>query len=266
MKAKQAAFEKKYDLAQYPTYWGDEDSIVFRLKSNNAERYQFEVIFIGKHTRDDRFIWSWADDGLPDRARERSAKIKQLSSLTGFDQFETAIIEMDPANLEQVIPVVLDHLNATACFVDKSKEPLLLVAIIGPGVKKNMGSGDIPPIMQEAKMSDPSEFVEEIITVLKNSDDQKLKGLFHGINLPPNWFEMVAPEFTSLFGLELKGSIIDINELEDYLQRVPRNIQNHVKYAIKIDYVIPDSEQKESGTLTFPVCFVDNRYKILLVG
>jgi hypothetical protein len=82
-------------------------------------------------------------------------------------------------------------------------------------------------------MSEPTEFMEELLGVLRNSEEEKLEGLFHGINLPPNWFEMV---------------------------------QDNVKHAIKIDYVVPDSDQNESGTLTLPIYFVDGRYKILLVG
>ena len=270
MEAKQAVFEEKYDLDQYPVYWGDEDSIVLRSRSDNTVKYEFKVIFIGTHTQDDRFIWSWADHSLSDSARERSAKIKQLCSITGLDQFEKPIIEMDPLNLEQVMPVVLDHLNAIACFIDKSREPLLFIAIMDPGVKKDMFSGGITSIVEEVTMSDPSKFMEEILVILKNSEKEKLEGMFHGINLPPKWFEMVAPEFMRLFGMELKGTIIDIGELEDYqlqaLRMAPQDVQDSVKHAIKLDYVVPDSDQNESGSLAFPIYFVDGRYKILLVG
>ncbi len=177
---------------------------------------------------------------------------------------------MSPPNLERVIPLVLEHLNAVACFVDKSKEPFLFLAITGTGTKKNSSIDSAAPAIEEVEMSEPSVFMEEVLDVLKNSREEKLEGLFHGINLPPNWFEMVAPEFTGLFGMELKGAIIDISELEDYqldsLRMAPRNVQDNVKQAIKLDYVIPDSDQNESGSLTFPICLFDKGYKILLVG
>ena len=119
-------------------------------------------------------------------------------------------------------------------------------------------------------MSDPSEFLQEVLDILKNGQEAKLEGLFHGINLPPNWFEMVAPEFTGLFGMDLKGAIIDINELEDYqlqtIQMAPQDVQDNTKHAIKLDYVVPDSNENESGSLTLPLYFVDGGYKILLVG
>ena len=115
-----------------------------------------------------------------------------------------------------------------------------------------------------------TEFMEEVLGVLRNAEGEKLEALFHGINLPPNWFEMVAPEFEGLFGMELSGSIIDIGDLEDYqlqtLQMAPQEVQDNVKHAIKIDYVVPNSDQNESGTLTLPVYFMDGAYKILLVG
>ncbi len=270
MEVKQAVFEERYDLAQYPIYWGDEDSIILRLRSDNTVKYEFKVVFIGTHTQEDRFTWSWADQSLSDGARERSAKIKQLSEKTGFDQFEKPIIEMDPPNLEKVIPLVLDHLNAIACFIDKSKEPFVFIAIMDPGVKKNMVTDKMTSTIEEARMSDPSKFMEEVLSVLKNSEKEKLEGMFHGINLPHNWFEMVASEFTGLFGMDLKGAIIDIGELEDYqlqaLRMAPQNVQDSVKHAIKLDYVVPDSDQNESGSLAFPIYFVDGGYKILLVG
>ncbi len=119
-------------------------------------------------------------------------------------------------------------------------------------------------------MSEPTEFMEEVLGVLRNAEEEKLEGLFHGINLPPNWFEMVAPEFTGLFGMELKGAIIDIGDLEDYqlqtLRMAPQDVQDNVKHAIKFDYVVPDSDQNESGTLTLPIYFMGGTYKILLVG
>lgn len=81
---------------------------------------------------------------------------------------------------------------------------------------------------------------------------------------------MVAPEFTGLFGMELKATIIDIGELDDYqlpsLAMAPQDVQDSVKHAIRLDYVVSDSDQAESGTLTLPIYFTDGRYKILLVG
>lgn len=115
-------------------------------------------------------------------------------------------------------------------------------------------------------MSEPSKFMEEVLDILKNSEEEKLEGLFHGVNLPPDWFEMVAPEFTGLFGAELNGAVVDIGELEGYMEQVPRDIKDNLKYALRIDYVIPDSDENESGTLTLPVYFVNGSYKILLVG
>jgi len=133
METKQKAFEEKYDLAQYPVYWGDENTIVLRTNEDNAVKHEFEVVFIGTHTLKDEFTWGWADESLSDGAREKSTKIKELSRISGFSQFETPIIELGPSNLEQIIPVVLDHLNGVGLYVNKNKEPLVFVAIIEPG-------------------------------------------------------------------------------------------------------------------------------------
>jgi hypothetical protein len=132
METNQGLLEERYDLHQYPAYWGNEDTLVLRTKSDSAVEQAFSVVFIGKHASNDEFTWSWADESLSPAARERSAKIKELSAKTGFDQFETPTVEMDPPNLEQVVAVVLDHLGAAGLYVDKSKEPLLLVAIAEP--------------------------------------------------------------------------------------------------------------------------------------
>jgi hypothetical protein len=133
MESKQKAFEEKYDLAQYPVYWGDENTIVLRTNADNAVKHEFGVVFIGAHTLEDEFTWGWADESLAGIAREKSAAIKELSQISGFSQFETPTIEMDPPNLEKILPVVLDHLNAAGCYINKNKEPFLFIAIIESG-------------------------------------------------------------------------------------------------------------------------------------
>jgi len=145
MKARQEAFEKQYDLGQYPTYWGDEGSIVLASRSESPARREFEVVFIGRHTLDDRLAWAWADDSLAGNTRERSARIKELSAVTGFPQFETPVIDAGPAVLEKVLAVVLDHLDAAACFADKSREPMLLVAIVGTGTEPKVEGAATTP-------------------------------------------------------------------------------------------------------------------------
>ncbi|MHC4916399.1 MAG: DUF6882 domain-containing protein, partial [Planctomycetota bacterium] len=136
MKSGQEAFEKQYDLTQYPMYWGDEDSIVLKSKSAPPARCRFDVVFVGRHSPEDRLTWGWADESLGESARERSARIRELGPVTGLPQFETPVVEAGPANLEEVLAVVLDHLGAAACFADKSKEPMLLVALLGPGLEE----------------------------------------------------------------------------------------------------------------------------------
>jgi hypothetical protein len=273
MKAQQEAFESQYDLAQYPMYWGDEDTIVLRSKSGSAPRREFDVVFVCRHAPDDRLAWAWADESLGKLARERSARIKELSAVTGFPQFETPVIDADGSILEKVVAIVLNHLDATACFVDKSKEPMLLVAIMGPGVEwKAKGAASAPrtPGTEEKAMKDAAALMAEVVEVLKGSAKDKLEPLFHGVNLPPNWFEMVAPEFTGLFGAEITASLIDIGDLNEdqlaTLKTAPQDVQDSTEQAIKLDYVIPDSAEKVSGTLTLPVYSSPEGCKVLLVG
>jgi len=271
MKARQEAFEKQYDLGQYPTYWGDEGSIVLASRSESPARREFEVVFIGRHTLDDRLAWAWADDSLAGNTRERSARIKELSAVTGFPQFETPVIDAGPAVLEKVLAVVLDHLDAAACFADKSREPMLLVAIVGTGTEPKVeGAATAPPVSEENAMKDGSALMTELLDVLKHSAQDRLEGLFHGVNLPPNWFEMVAPEFTGLFATEITGALIEISELredqQETLKRAPQDVQDNTRQAIRLDYVVPGSEEKERGSLTLPVYSSPEGCRILLVG
>lgn len=65
-------------------------------------------------------------------------------------------------------------------------------------------------------MDEPRQFAEDIRGVLKRSEEEKLRGMIHGINLPPNAFEMIVPMFREPYGMDLTASIIPLNELEDY--------------------------------------------------
>jgi hypothetical protein len=229
------------------------------------------VIFVGRHAPDDMLTWGWADEKLGEGARRRSARIKELAAATGFPQFETPVIEADPPNLEKITALVLDHLGAAACFAEESREPMLLVAILGPGREEETnGAVSASGTRGEKTMSNPSEFMAEVIDVLKNSAEDKLEGLFHGVNLPPNWFEMVAPEFTGLFGTEITGSLIDIKDLgEDQLvtlKNAPQEVQDNTQQVIKLDYVVPNSAENERGSLTLPVYSSPDGCRILLVG
>jgi hypothetical protein len=271
MMVRQEAFSKEYDLAEYPAYWGDEDSIVLRSKSRPTARYRFGVVFVGRHAPDDRLTWAWADESLGEVARERALRIRELGATTGLPQFETPVIEATPPTLEKVLAVVTDHLGAAACFADKSREPMLLVAIMAPGVEEKAGAAEPASADRGAKtMDNPSDFMAEVIEILRSSAADRLEALFHGINLPPNWFELVAPEFTGLFGTDITGSLIDISELtEDQLatlKKAPRDVRDNTRQAIRLDYVVPDSDQNEKGSLTLPVYCSPDGCRILLVG
>lgn len=130
METKQRLFEQTYTFDTSPVKWYDAGSVVFHAKGNDGVDRDFEAVFIGIHTVNDEFTWGWADERVAESIREKSAKIKGLSQVTGYDQFETPTIEMGAGNLEGVIPVVIAHLGAIYCYVDKSREPLKFFALL----------------------------------------------------------------------------------------------------------------------------------------
>lgn len=114
------------------------------------------------------------------------------------------------------------------------------------------------------------EFADEIRGALKRSDEKKIEGLIYGINLPPNAFEMIAPAFRELYGMDLKASIIPPGELEEhqmhYVNMAPKSVRDALEWAVKLEYEISEGEGKVSGSLSFPVYSEGGAYKILLVG
>ncbi len=115
------------------------------------------------------------------------------------------------------------------------------------------------------------DFGLQVAQLIRASKWNDLIPLMHTIGLPEGWKEMIKPIFDEYLGKPVESSIIPAAEIPEHqlvwLRKAPSDIQDRLKFAIKLSYEIVHSEDnKESGELVLPIIFIDRKWVLLLVG
>jgi len=78
------------------------------------------------------WLWAWANDSFPERAREDSRRIQGLHSLTGFRVFLDPGIGASSNDAQDFVALAVHHLGATGFFRCPSEGPVLYLAVHEP--------------------------------------------------------------------------------------------------------------------------------------
>jgi hypothetical protein len=115
------------------------------------------------------------------------------------------------------------------------------------------------------------DFGRQVAQIVRANRWNELLTLIYDIGLPAGWTEMIKPMFDGYLGIAVESSIIPAVEIPEYqlvwLRKAPQDLQDRLKNAIHLAYQIVHSEDnKESGELILPIIYIDQKWKILLVG
>lgn len=89
-----------------------------------------DVTPIGTHAaKDESWQWAWANRSFPDEVRARAAKLKELALQTALEAFNERTLEVDEAQIWQLVAIACEHLGALGTYDFPTKNARMYVAI-----------------------------------------------------------------------------------------------------------------------------------------
>lgn len=82
------------------------------------------------------WLWAWANEEFPDRAREASRFLQDLQWITGFRIFLTPGFPATASKVNDFLALAVHQLDATGFFRCESDGPTLYMAVQEPGIAK----------------------------------------------------------------------------------------------------------------------------------
>ena len=81
-------------------------------------------------TKSNTWQWGWANVSILEPLREKSAKLKELSQITGAPVFETPGFAGDEAMAWELSAMAVEHLGALGCYRAPSDHLYIFMAIV----------------------------------------------------------------------------------------------------------------------------------------
>ncbi len=96
LNTKQQALFDRYDIGAYDEFELDVAAEEIHFLQDGTVTLRANFVPIGSYDPDsDTWLWGWANEGFPAALREKSAQLKRLEALTGFEMFGNEMTQID---------------------------------------------------------------------------------------------------------------------------------------------------------------------------
>ncbi|MGX5174336.1 DUF6882 domain-containing protein [Aliikangiella sp. IMCC44653] len=96
LEKKQQMLIDDYGFGSFDRFEYDFDKEEIYFLNNAVIEVTAKIIPIGSYNSDSKtWMWAWANEAFPDSLREKSAQLKQLEELTGYEMFGNEMAEID---------------------------------------------------------------------------------------------------------------------------------------------------------------------------
>jgi hypothetical protein len=131
LRAKQATLENVYGLGRFDRYDRDGDEGVIRFSNANEDKVLVaRATDIGSFSCKTRtWMWAWANESVSEEGRAKSARIKTLADLTGFDLFREPQLDADEYLAWELAAIAVHHLGAIGCYRAPSDQLWIFLTI-----------------------------------------------------------------------------------------------------------------------------------------
>ena len=125
---------EEYGLQNYKDFWYSQTSETLQFKTDGKVEIEFEVIQIGSWSSiSNSWMWTWANESVTEKTRQKSAKIKELAKITGYDVFSLEAFEAKESSAHQLTAISAYYLNAIGYYIapfDELKSFLALTNVV----------------------------------------------------------------------------------------------------------------------------------------
>lgn len=117
LEQKQSYLTAEFKLGDYERFDVELNKGVIEFKENSVVKIICQITPIGSYsTTNSTWMWAWGNPSIPDVLKQKSERIKQLSSITGQEIFNTRIFEADEEMAWEIAAMACHHLKSIGCY------------------------------------------------------------------------------------------------------------------------------------------------------
>lgn len=118
------------ELAAFGKWHHDLDNCTIEFAGDGVETRTESITPIATYMPSaDSWLWCWADDALPERAREKSLRLKELNARTQYKTFDSPSFNVSLKETDQLCALALHELKGKGVFKVKDAEPWLFLVV-----------------------------------------------------------------------------------------------------------------------------------------
>lgn len=126
-RAKQALFQKEVEGFSRWHYDLTTCTLTF---SNETQSKLCTFVPIATYVREaNQWVWAWANESLPQYARDRSGRLRDLYSATQYKIFDDPGFRVPETDLEELCALAVEFLGSDAVFTAESDVTKLFLAV-----------------------------------------------------------------------------------------------------------------------------------------
>ena len=115
---KQTLLLKKYHLDQLKAYGIDEEKGTLRFITSDDSSYEFDAVPVGVwNSKENQWIWGWANSGSGAVLYARSAALKGLQDIIEANDFSQPVISCDGHRSQAFSCIATEYLEGCGRFV-----------------------------------------------------------------------------------------------------------------------------------------------------
>lgn len=117
LEEKQQELIDKFDLGSFQKFEFDFDKGEIYFLNDGKTEVQANIIPIGSFNSESKtWMWAWANEGFPENLRTKSAQLKQLKEITGFDIFGNEMSDIDEDMTWEIAGMSLNLLTSQGVY------------------------------------------------------------------------------------------------------------------------------------------------------
>ncbi|MCB1955316.1 MAG: hypothetical protein KDG55_06545 [Rhodocyclaceae bacterium] len=130
LNSKQQALFETYQIGTFEAFDIDVDAEELHLLDDGEVALSARMVPIGSYDPESgSWMWGWANEAFPDALREKSARLKGLEAVTGFELFGAEMLQIDEDMAWEIAAMALDRLEAQGVYCGPASDTLYFYAL-----------------------------------------------------------------------------------------------------------------------------------------
>ncbi len=130
LETKQNDLRDRFGLGEMDSYSLDREKGVLVFEKQGEPVYSFKAVPVGTLVPDNQnWLWGWANESLPEKMREASAKLKDLHQETGFALFAIEAFKGDRTLAQEFSALAVHYLAADGLYRVSGESTILYLAL-----------------------------------------------------------------------------------------------------------------------------------------